>query len=114
MPHLGARLAGAKEGWRARPLSSSDGAAEAGLIMVRRDGRRFANEADAYHDVMSALFAATPLGEAAEAWLICVQASFGAGASDAFDPARFRSGPGSATAISSAGARSLSSRKSPE
>ena len=42
-----------------------------GLIMVRRDGRRFANEADAYHDVMSALFAATPLGEAAEAWLIC-------------------------------------------
>lgn len=42
-----------------------------GLIMVRRDGRRFANEADSYHDVMSALFAATPPGQPAEAWLVC-------------------------------------------
>jgi succinate dehydrogenase/fumarate reductase flavoprotein subunit len=42
-----------------------------GLIMVRRDGRRFANEADCYHDVMSALFAATPPGEPVTAWLVC-------------------------------------------
>lgn len=42
-----------------------------GLIAVRRDGRRFANEADPYHDVMKALFAATPVGEAPAAWLIC-------------------------------------------
>lgn len=45
--------------------------AKPGLIMVRRDGRRFADEADSYHDVMSALFAATPAGEPAEAWMIC-------------------------------------------
>lgn len=42
-----------------------------GLIMVRRDGRRFVDEADSYHDVMSALFATTPPGEPIEAWLIC-------------------------------------------
>ncbi|MDR6872735.1 succinate dehydrogenase/fumarate reductase flavoprotein subunit [Bosea sp. BE125] len=45
--------------------------AKPGLIMVRRDGRRFVNEADSYHDVMKGLFSATPPGEAAEAWLIC-------------------------------------------
>lgn len=45
--------------------------AKPGAIMVRRDGRRFCNEADSYHDVMQALFAATPAGEPAEAWLIC-------------------------------------------
>lgn len=45
--------------------------AKPGLIMVRRDGRRFANEADSYHDVMRALLAATPSGETAEAFLIC-------------------------------------------
>lgn len=45
--------------------------AKPGLIMVRRDGRRFADEADSYHDVMSALFAATPPGETPEAWMIC-------------------------------------------
>jgi succinate dehydrogenase/fumarate reductase flavoprotein subunit len=42
--------------------------------MVRRDGRRFANEADSYHDVMKALFAATPKGEPFEAWMICDRA----------------------------------------
>jgi succinate dehydrogenase/fumarate reductase flavoprotein subunit len=42
-----------------------------GLIMVTRDGRRFADEADSYHDVMSALFAATPPGEPVRAWMIC-------------------------------------------
>jgi succinate dehydrogenase/fumarate reductase flavoprotein subunit len=45
--------------------------AKPGLIMVRADGRRFTNEADSYHDVMQALFAATPAGQAIEAWLIC-------------------------------------------
>jgi len=45
--------------------------AKPGLIMVRRDGRRFCNEADSYHDVMNALFAATQSGEEAEAWLVC-------------------------------------------
>jgi succinate dehydrogenase/fumarate reductase flavoprotein subunit len=45
--------------------------AKPGLIAVRRDGRRFANEADSYHDVMKALLEATPPGERPEAWLIC-------------------------------------------
>ncbi len=45
--------------------------AKPGLIMVRADGRRFANEANSYHDLMQALFAATPAGEACEAWLVC-------------------------------------------
>jgi len=45
--------------------------AKPGVIMVRRDGRRFGNEADSYHAVMSALFAATPPGEPADAWLVC-------------------------------------------
>jgi succinate dehydrogenase/fumarate reductase flavoprotein subunit len=45
--------------------------AKPGLIMVRRDGRRFVDEADSYHDVMAALFAATPPDEPAEAWMIC-------------------------------------------
>jgi len=45
--------------------------AKPGLIMVRNDGRRFCNEADSYHDVMKALFAATPAGTSAEAWAIC-------------------------------------------
>ncbi len=45
--------------------------AKPGLIMVTRAGRRFANEADSYHDVMQALFAATPKGASVEAFLIC-------------------------------------------
>ncbi|MFG1372753.1 FAD-dependent oxidoreductase [Xanthobacter oligotrophicus] len=45
--------------------------AKPGLIMVRRDGRRFANEADSYHDVMRGLLAATPPGAPVEAWMIC-------------------------------------------
>jgi succinate dehydrogenase/fumarate reductase flavoprotein subunit len=42
-----------------------------GLIMVRSDGRRFANEADSYHDVIKALLAATPSGQNVQAWTIC-------------------------------------------
>ncbi|MDE2364982.1 MAG: FAD-dependent oxidoreductase, partial [Hyphomicrobiales bacterium] len=45
--------------------------AKPGLIMVTVRAERFANEADSYHDVMQALFAATPAGETAEAWMIC-------------------------------------------
>jgi succinate dehydrogenase/fumarate reductase flavoprotein subunit len=41
-----------------------------GLIAVRRDGRRFVDEAGSYHDVMNGLFAATPAGEAPRAWLV--------------------------------------------
>lgn len=45
--------------------------AKPGLIMVARDGRRFCNEADSYHDVMRALLAAGPADAPAEAWMIC-------------------------------------------
>ncbi|MEJ8814041.1 FAD-dependent oxidoreductase [Variovorax ureilyticus] len=45
--------------------------AKPGLIAVRRDGRRFVNEADSYHDFMRGLLAATPSGEPVEAWLVC-------------------------------------------
>jgi succinate dehydrogenase/fumarate reductase flavoprotein subunit len=41
-----------------------------GLIAVRRDGRRFVDEAGSYHDFMNGLFAATPAGEAQRAWLV--------------------------------------------
>ncbi|MFF7860088.1 FAD-dependent oxidoreductase [Pseudomonas monteilii] len=49
--------------------------AKPGFIAVRRDGRRFVNEADCYHDFMNALFAATPHGEAPQAWLVCDHAA---------------------------------------
>ncbi len=42
-----------------------------GLIGVRADGRRFVNEADGYHDYVSALLAATPPGGEAVSWLVC-------------------------------------------
>lgn len=45
--------------------------AKPGAIMVRSSGERFCNEADSYHDVMSALFAETPPGELPQAWLVC-------------------------------------------
>ncbi|MBC3486800.1 FAD-dependent oxidoreductase [Pseudomonas sp. SWRI50] len=45
--------------------------AKPGFIAVRRDGRRFVNEADSYHAFMNALFSSTPPGEEPEAWLIC-------------------------------------------
>ena len=44
--------------------------AKPGLLAVRANGQRFANEADSYHDVMQALLAATPPGQTAEAWLV--------------------------------------------
>jgi len=45
--------------------------AKPGLIIVRADGRRFCNEANSYHDVISALIETTPPGEPLEAWLVC-------------------------------------------
>ncbi len=45
--------------------------AKPGLLMVRADGQRFANEADSYHDVMQALLQATPPGQPVQAWLVC-------------------------------------------
>lgn len=45
--------------------------AKPGAIMVRSSGERFCNEADSYHDVMRALFDATPPGEQPGAWLVC-------------------------------------------
>jgi succinate dehydrogenase/fumarate reductase flavoprotein subunit len=45
--------------------------AKPGLIAVTSKGRRFANEADSYHDFMRALLRATPAGEQVQAWLVC-------------------------------------------
>ncbi|MGT2462347.1 FAD-dependent oxidoreductase [Sinomonas atrocyanea] len=44
--------------------------AKPGSIGVRRDGKRFVNEANGYYDYVSALVAATPEGEAVESWQI--------------------------------------------
>jgi succinate dehydrogenase/fumarate reductase flavoprotein subunit len=45
--------------------------AKPGLIAVTARGVRFGNEANSYHDFMQALLAATPAGQAPEAWLLC-------------------------------------------
>ncbi len=45
-----------------------------GVIAVTRDGRRFVNEADSYHDFVQAMVAATPGGEHC-AWFICDHAA---------------------------------------
>lgn len=45
--------------------------AKPGLIAVTRNGTRFANEADSYHDVVQALLRAVPAGAPPEAWLVC-------------------------------------------
>ncbi|WP_030418580.1 FAD-dependent oxidoreductase [Streptomyces sp. NRRL F-5065] len=44
--------------------------AKPGSIGVLRDGRRFVNEADGYHDYVAAMIAATPGDEPVEAWQI--------------------------------------------
>ncbi|MDQ4489417.1 FAD-dependent oxidoreductase [Sinomonas sp. ASV486] len=44
--------------------------AKPGSIGVRRDGKRFVNEANGYYDYVSGLIAATPEGEAVESWQI--------------------------------------------
>jgi succinate dehydrogenase/fumarate reductase flavoprotein subunit len=42
-----------------------------GLIAVLADGRRFVNEADGYHDYVSAMVRAVPPGREVASWLIC-------------------------------------------
>lgn len=42
-----------------------------GLIAVLASGRRFVNEADGYHDYVSALLRATPPGQAPRSWQVC-------------------------------------------
>lgn len=49
--------------------------AKPGIIAVGPDGRRFCNEADSYHDVLTALIAATPPGQAPFCWLIADHAA---------------------------------------
>jgi succinate dehydrogenase/fumarate reductase flavoprotein subunit len=44
--------------------------AKPGSIGVRRDGRRFVNEANGYYDYVEGLLNATPEGESVEAWQI--------------------------------------------
>ena len=44
--------------------------AKPGSIAVLRNGRRFVNEADGYHDYVTALLTAGPEGEPVESWLI--------------------------------------------
>lgn len=41
------------------------------MIAVTKDGKRFVNEADSYHDFMTALFASLPEGAPVECWLVC-------------------------------------------
>jgi succinate dehydrogenase/fumarate reductase flavoprotein subunit len=45
--------------------------AKPGLIAVTKEGARFCNEADSYHDFMQALLRGTPTGQAVQAWLVC-------------------------------------------
>jgi succinate dehydrogenase/fumarate reductase flavoprotein subunit len=42
-----------------------------GIIGVLADGRRFVNEADGYHDYVSAMVKAVPLDKEVTSWLIC-------------------------------------------
>ena len=44
--------------------------AKPGLIAVTANGQRFCNEADSYHDFVSALLRATPAGQPVQAWLV--------------------------------------------
>lgn len=44
-----------------------------GIIGVLKNGRRFCNEGDGYHDYVTALLEATPKGLVAESWLIATR-----------------------------------------
>ncbi len=44
--------------------------AKPGVIAVLPNGKRFVNEADSYHDFITALLAATPAGDTPQAWLL--------------------------------------------
>ncbi|MDE2379272.1 FAD-dependent oxidoreductase [Bradyrhizobium sp.] len=45
--------------------------AKPGVIAVLRDGKRFANEGNSYHDFVQAMMKATKPGEEIAAWLVC-------------------------------------------
>jgi succinate dehydrogenase/fumarate reductase flavoprotein subunit len=45
--------------------------AKPGLIAVNRDGRRFANESDSYHDFVEAMLRTDAASPSVPAWLIC-------------------------------------------
>jgi hypothetical protein len=45
--------------------------AKPGLIAVNRDGRRFVNESDSYHDFAEAMLRTHAAGPSVPAWLIC-------------------------------------------
>ncbi|SEA65092.1 FAD-dependent oxidoreductase [Paraburkholderia sartisoli] len=67
--------------------------AKPGVIAVTRAGKRFANEASSYYDLMTALFDTTPQGEEVCAWLVCdhrFQRRYGLGVSKPFP---FPTGP---------------------
>lgn len=48
--------------------------AKPGIIAVLRNGKRFCNEADGYHDYVSAMLRATAADQVSESWLICTRA----------------------------------------
>lgn len=45
-----------------------------GIIGVLKNGKRFCNEGDGYHDYVTAMLAATPDDEEPQSWLICTHA----------------------------------------
>lgn len=48
--------------------------AKPGIIAVLPNGKRFVNEANGYHDYVSAMLRATPAGHAPASWLLCTHA----------------------------------------
>ena len=45
--------------------------AKPGLIAVNKDGRRFVNESDSYHDFVEAMLRTNPVSPCIPAWLVC-------------------------------------------
>jgi len=45
--------------------------AKPGLIAVNKDGRRFVNESDSYHDFVEAMFRSNAAAPSVPAWLVC-------------------------------------------
>jgi 3-oxosteroid 1-dehydrogenase len=45
--------------------------AKPGLIAVNKDGRRFVNESDSYHDFVEAMFRSHAVSPSVPAWLVC-------------------------------------------
>ena len=88
--------------------------AKPGVIAVTRDGKRFANEGNSYHDFVQAMVKAAKPGEEIAAFLICDHRDACANtASAACRRSRCRSAITCAPAISSAARRSPNSRRRP-